>query len=188
MPTAAPIPEDEPERMAALLRYEILDTPADDRFDRIVRIAMVALGTPMAMISLIDRSRCWLKSSIGMPQTEYPRDHSICAHALVGDDVMVVPDASRDPRFFDNVFVHTGPRVRFVAVAPVITGDGRRIGAVSVCDRLPRSAIAHEQLVVLRDLAVLALDEMELHRTVASLNRGREEAFERSRVRARMVG
>ncbi len=117
---AAPIPENEGARLAALRRHAVLDTPADEIFDRLTRLASSILGTPIALISLVDESRQWFASAVGLDgHTVTHRDVSFCAHAIVGADVLVVPDATADERFRDNPLVVGDVAIRFYAGAPL---------------------------------------------------------------------
>lgn len=94
-----PIPSNEPKRLAALYRLDLLDTPPEPALDRLTRLAASALDVSFALISLIDEQRQWFKSSFGLSLREIPRNGSFCAHAIVADDVLVVADATRDQRF-----------------------------------------------------------------------------------------
>src|SRR5437660_3237533 len=113
------LPADEPERLAALQALNVLDTPPEERFDRITRVAGRLFGVPIALVSLVDASRQWFKSVQGLAERETAREVSFCGHAILGDDAFVVPDARSDPRFADNPLV-TGPlQVRFYAGQPL---------------------------------------------------------------------
>jgi phosphoribosyl 1,2-cyclic phosphodiesterase/CheY-like chemotaxis protein len=157
----ARFPADEERRVRSLQRSSMLDTGAEERFDRFTRIAAALFDVPIALISLVDRRRQWFKSRRGLDATETPRDQAFCAHAILGSDVMQVPDALVDERFADNPLVTGGPRVRFYAGAPLRLGDGSAIGTLCVIDHRPRNFDA-EQLRLLRDLAKLAEREFAL--------------------------
>jgi GAF domain-containing protein len=122
-----PIPSNEPERLAALRRLKLLDTPPEPSFDRLTRLAAKALGVPIALISLVDEKREWFKSHFGLPLREISRNDSFCAHAIVADDMLVVGDATQDQRFCDSPLVVGNPHVWFYARAPF--ADGRWAGA-----------------------------------------------------------
>ncbi len=122
-----PLPPNEARRLAALHGLAILDTPSEERFDRITRLSKRLFNVPATMISLIDANRQWFKSSIGVPSQEMPRDISFCGHAILGDDLMVVPDMLRDHRFSDNPLVTGETKVRFYAGCPLSTLDGSNV-------------------------------------------------------------
>ncbi|MCI3206900.1 sensor domain-containing diguanylate cyclase [Pandoraea capi] len=154
---------DEAERLAALRRYEILDTPPEPAFDRIVRLASHVLGTPISLISLLDESRQWFKARRGIDATHTPRSMAFCSHAILSDDVLVVPDARADRRFADNPLVTGDPNIRFYAGAPLRTPEGHRLGTLCVIDRRPRD-LDDEKRALLADLSSLVVDELELRR------------------------
>ena len=162
---SAPIPENEAERLAALRRYEVLDTPAEDAFDRIARIAAAYLKVPIALVSLVDESRQWFKARHGIDAPETPRDIAFCAHAIMEDRPLVVRNATLDPRFKDNPLVTGGPKVRFYAGAPLRTSDGFRLGTLCAIDSVARE-FTDEEEAVLVDLAQLVVDELELRRAI----------------------
>src|SRR4051794_32668002 len=108
-------PANEVQRLAALRSLNILDTPPEERFDRITKAAAQAFRVPIALVSLGDADRQWFKSKVGIDLTQVERELSFCAHAIHGDDPFVVPDASVDSRFADNPLVLGGPCVRFYA-------------------------------------------------------------------------
>ena len=128
----APIPDNERARLEALRRYAVLDTPTEESFDRFTRLASSILGTPTAIISFIDATEQWFKSTVGLSLRSTPRSRSFCAYTILADDVLVVPDASMDHRFTDNPMVVEASGVRFYAGAPLTTPDGFRIGTLSV--------------------------------------------------------
>lgn len=153
----------EAERLAALRRYEILDTPPEPAFDRIVRLASYMLGTPISLVSLIDETRQWFKAHQGIETSQTPRSMAFCAHAILGDDVFVVPDARADRRFADNPLVTGEPNIRFYAGAPLHTPEGHRLGTLCVIDRRPRT-LDDEKRALLADLSALVVDALELRR------------------------
>lgn len=148
-------------RLRAVDRYDILGTPPEEGFDRITRIASRLLGTPIALVSVLDERRQWFKSRVGLDVHETPRAHAFCAHAIRDLDVMVVDDATSDSRFRDNPLVTGDPHIRFYAGAPLRTRDGHNLGTLCVIDRAPRS-FSVEQKRLLQDLANLVMDQMEL--------------------------
>lgn len=118
-----PIPPDEQQRLAVLRSLHILDTPPEERFDRITRTAQRLFNVPIALISLIDAHRQWFKSCQGLPVSETPRGISFCGHAILADTPLIIPDALLDPRFADNPLVTGEPRIRFYAGDAADTGD-----------------------------------------------------------------
>ncbi|HEY1684269.1 MAG TPA: sensor domain-containing diguanylate cyclase [Tepidisphaeraceae bacterium] len=155
----APIPANESARLAALEKTQLLDTPLEERFERITRLVCRLLGVPRASISLVDQTRQWFKSIQGSDLTETPRQISFCAHAILEDEIMIVPDAKKDVRFADNPLV-TGPeQVIFYAGHPLKAADGSRIGVLCAIDSKPRE-FTEDDLTTLRDLAALAETEL----------------------------
>jgi phosphoribosyl 1,2-cyclic phosphodiesterase len=150
--TAAPLPPDEVERLDALRGLGVLDTAADPRFDRFTEDACTRFRVPIALITLVDRDRQWFKSHRGFDYPESPRDESFCAHAILGTEVMQVPDALADPRFAENPAVVGPPRIRFYAGAPVILSGGSRIGTLCIADHRPR-LLDDDELAELQALA-----------------------------------
>ena len=157
----APIPKDEESRLRALQSLGILDTGAEARFDRITRLAAAVFNVPVALINFVDRDRQWFKSCYGIDLRETPRDVSFCAHIVYSREIMIIPDALRDPRFADNPVVANEPRVRFYAGAPLILDDGSCVGTLCLVDIRARS-LDGSWLALLQDLRDLAL--RELHR------------------------
>lgn len=155
-----PEPETEEGRLEALRGLGILDTPAEERFDRITRLASALLGTPVSLVTLVDEDRQWFKSRVGVEQTETPRESSFCAHAMLDGAPMVVPNALEDDRFADNPFVAGPPHIRFYAGCPVVLPDGHAVGTLCVLDVRARD-LSEEQLGLLRDLADLVEEELE---------------------------
>lgn len=156
---AAPIPVNEEERLAALHALLILDTPPEQRFDRIVSFAATEFEVPIALLSLIDSDRQWFKSRHGLDVCETPREVAFCAHALQRADPLVVPDATRDARFADNPLVTGPPGIRFYVGAPLALPDGVVLGTLCIADVEPREldALDLSILSTLRDLALREL-------------------------------
>lgn len=128
----------EQERLAALRRYEILDTPPELDFDDLTGLAARVCATPIALLTLIDEERQWVKARVGLEITETPRDIAFCSYAIQQAGLFVVPDALADPRFANNPLVTEDPRIRFYAGSPLITPDGQALGTLCVIDRVPR--------------------------------------------------
>jgi len=153
---------EESKRLGVLHAYGLLDTNFEDRYDRLVRLASFMLGTPIALISLVDANRQWFKAAVGLKARETPRDISFCTHAIEGKELFVVPDATQDDRFSNNPLVTGDPNIRFYAGAPLIGFKGQAIGTLCVIDRKPRSDFTAEQQQVLRDLADTLVDLFDL--------------------------
>ncbi|MCP9777938.1 MULTISPECIES: GGDEF domain-containing protein [unclassified Cyanobium] len=158
-----PIPADESQRQRDLERLGVLNHPGDEHFERLVRLASTVLETPIALISLVDGDRQWFLAHHGIDSTETPRKMAFCAHAIAGDETLVVPDARQDPRFCTNPLVIQDPKVRFYAGTPLQSRDGHNLGTLCVIDRLPRH-FSSSQVRLLEDLAQLVLRELELRR------------------------
>ena len=151
-PVRYPIPKNEVARLATLRRYQVLDTEPEDRFDDLTRLACQICHTPIALISLVDGHRQWFKSKIGLEICQTPREVSFCAHAIMSEELFVVPDACRDPRFERNPLVVRKPHIRFYAGAPLKAPNGSNLGVLCVVDRIPRQ-MGIEQLESLRILS-----------------------------------
>ncbi|HXP73717.1 MAG TPA: PAS domain S-box protein [Stellaceae bacterium] len=163
----APVLPDEAGRLAALRRYAILDTPPDEAFDRVARLAASLFKAPIALVSFLDADRAWFKSHIGVDISEIPRDITLCARTVLSDEITLVPNAREDPAFANNPLVVGELGVRFYAGAPLITRDGYRIGVLCVVDRRPRSEFSSEDQSRLATLARLVMNELELKRELA---------------------
>ncbi len=162
------IPPDEAQRLAALRSLDILDTPPEERFDRITRLAAALLEMPIALVSLVDAERQWFKSICGLDATQTPRDIAICGHAILKDELFIVSDARADVRFADNPLVTGAPHVRFYAGRPLKTAQGDRVGTLCVVDRKPRM-LTPTQLALLEDLACIAENELNSDNRDAAL-------------------
>jgi diguanylate cyclase (GGDEF)-like protein len=157
---APEIPPDETQRLRALHTLRVLDTPAEERFDQITRMAIRLFNVPIALVSLVDAGRQWFKSRQGLDATETPRNISFCGHAILEDAVLVVEDALADERFADNPLVCSAPNIRFYAGCPLRARSGHRIGTLCLIDRVPRT-LSSEEESLLRDLAALAEQQLQ---------------------------
>lgn len=158
----------EAERLAALRSYDIIDTPAEPRFDRIARMAAQVMETPIALISFLDETRQWVKASYGLAITDVPRQLTLCHHAIEQAQVTVVENALCDLRFFNNPMVTGAPYIRFYAAVPLRNWQGHNIGTLCVLDRQPRR-IGPDQQRLLEDLAAMVIDELETRRSMLEL-------------------
>ncbi|MBL7254743.1 GAF domain-containing sensor histidine kinase [Paractinoplanes lichenicola] len=164
----APLPDNETDRLAALYALDILDSEPEQDFDDIVALASNVCGTPMSLVTLLDTDRQWFKARVGTEKTETDRDSAFCAHAVLGRDLLVVPDATKDRRFADNPLVTGEDGIRFYAGAPLVTTDGFALGTLCVVDNEPRR-LDIEQLQALRALARQVTSQMELRRHAVAL-------------------
>jgi GAF domain-containing protein len=157
--TPAPIPADEGPRIAALRELLILDTPPEERFDRVVGFASEEFDMPIVLVSLVDSDRQWFKARVGLDACETSRDISFCGHAIVRDDILVVEDALNDARFHDNPLVTGAPHLRFYAGAPLQLPGGATVGTLCMIDTKPRNLDATD-LAILGALRQLVVDEL----------------------------
>lgn len=162
-----PVPLEEALRLEALEAQKITDTPPDDSFDRIVRLACAALAAPTGALTFLEDERQWIKAKQNLPLAETARRDSFCTHTIAQDDVLVVEDATKDPRFADNPFVTCEGGVRFYAGVPLKTREGFNIGSLCIVDQIPRR-IGLREYHHLRDLAAIAVSEMELRKRAGS--------------------
>jgi signal transduction histidine kinase/ActR/RegA family two-component response regulator len=169
-PAAAGGDEGESARLQALASYELLDTPPDEHFDALARLAARLCNTPMAVITLVDDHRQWFKSKVGLQVCETPRAIAFCAHTIEGTGLFQVPDAWADVRFADNPLVTGEPRLRFYAGVPLQVDGGHRVGALAVLDNEPRrltpqqlsdlESLAHQVVVLLEERRLRVLAEL----------------------------
>jgi len=161
MAEAAIIPESESERMKAVRRYDILDTPEDGAFDRITALAARRHGVPISIISIVDEDRIWFKSHHGLPVEQIGRDAGLCASAILSNDPHILTDASTDPRSLTNPLVAGDFGLRFYAGVPLTTHDGHNLGTLCIIDKEARP-IDQAQIEDLKDLAAVVMDQLEL--------------------------
>ena len=158
---AAPLPADESNRLQALHALDILDTPPEAELDALVKAASLVCGVPISLISLVDKDRQWFKANVGLPgATETHRDLAFCAHAILQDDLMEVPDALADPRFAENGLVTGAPDIRYYAGLPLTLSNGARVGTLCVIDTVPRM-LDQTQRAVLAQLGIAATKMLE---------------------------
>jgi class 3 adenylate cyclase len=167
-----PFPSDETLRLQALHSLRMLDTPGEERFDRIVRLVTQCFETPLAAVSLVDADRQWFKSRVGMPFDQTPRRISMCGHAILQNQVMVVPDARKDMRFASSPLVVNDPMVRFYAGRP-LKSQGRNIGTLCVMDRKPRD-FGEQHIRLLDQFAILIEEQIGMLGTIEAQNRALE--------------
>ncbi len=170
-----PIPRNEADRLGALKRHYILDTPPEAALDRITALAARLFSVPISLMTLIDEARQWFKSAYGLDIRETPRDLAVCAHTICSNGVMVIPDALDDPRFRDNPLVAGEPGIRFYAGAPLTTLDGYHLGTLCVIDKIPREGLSAEQKHLLSSLAEIVMDELELRLATITASRHHAE-------------
>ena len=170
---AAADPQNELDRLIELRRYDILDTQPEPAFDLLTDIGAHVFSVPICVVSLIDRNRQWFKAKKGVAATETDRKIAFCSHAILGDDVLIVPDATCDPRFAGNPLVVGAPYIRFYAGAPLRTPNGLNLGTLCIIDLKSRN-LSDEQTSVLRGLSRLAVDELELRLKIKQL---KDEAY-----------
>jgi sigma-B regulation protein RsbU (phosphoserine phosphatase) len=155
------IPADEPARLEAIRRYDVLDTPHDGAFDRITALAARHFDVPISIVSIVDEDRIWFKSHHGLEVREIGRDPGLCASAILQDGPWVVENAEVDPRTLANPLVAGEFGLRFYAGAPLQTHDGFNLGTLCVIDMEPRE-LTPEQTETLSDMAAIVMDELEL--------------------------
>lgn len=152
-------PKDERTRLETLRSLNLLDTASEERFDRLTRLAKRLFGVPISLVSIIDADRQWFKSAQGLDAKETPRDISFCGHAILGDELFLIPNALEDARFADNPLVLGDPNIRFYAGCPLKVLNGSKLGTLCIIDREPRE-FTEEDLGLLKDLATMAEQEL----------------------------
>jgi hypothetical protein len=164
----APIPDNETQRLAALREYQILDTTAEQTYDDITALAAYLCNVPIAVISLVDESRQWFKSKLGLNEPETPRDVAFCAHAILQSEPLIVRDALKDSRFADSALVTRAPYIRFYAGFPLASPEGFALGTLCAIDRKPRQLSA-EQKQAMQSLSRQVMALLELRRVSTRL-------------------
>jgi GAF domain-containing protein len=183
------MPANEDGRVAALQKYAILDSEPEQAFDDLTLLASYICRTPIALISLIDESRQWFKSRVGITISETPRDIAFCSTAILSSEVMIVPDTLKDDRFRNHPLVVSEPNIRFYAGAPLITEEGFALGTLCVVDRIPRE-FSPEQREALKALSRMVLAQLEFRRNLMllreALNDRTKEEHERQKELRRL--
>jgi GAF domain-containing protein len=185
-----PIPKNETKRLKVLWQYDVLDTVPEEVFDNLTDLAAKICEAPIALISLVDEKRQWFKSKVGLSVDETARDRSFCSHAIMQNDLFIVPDAAQDPRFARNPMVTSDPKIRFYAGAPLVTPDGHALGTLCIIDKVPRELRSHQKQA-LRILAHHVVSQLELRRHARELTQAHQNGDERraelAKVQAEIV-
>ncbi|WP_190277547.1 GAF domain-containing protein [Adhaeribacter rhizoryzae] len=166
--TSVTIDDIELKRLQILQDYNILDTPAEREFDDLVSLAAYICDTPIALITLLTHDRQWFKARIGVSLAETPRCHSFCQYAIEQEDIMEIPDALQDIRFFQNPYVLGNPNIRFYAGSPLVNADGYKLGTLCVIDKYPRE-LTEPQKMALGTLANQVVAHLELRLKIRKL-------------------
>jgi GAF domain-containing protein len=164
----AQAPANEPQRLAALREYHILDTAPEQTYDDITTLAASVCHVPIALVSLVDQSRQWFKSKVGIDQTETAREVAFCAHAILKPEPLIVADALKDGRFADNTLVTEAPHIRFYAGFPLISPEGFALGTLCALDSKPHR-LGHEQTRAMQALSRQIMALLQLKRVSAHL-------------------
>ncbi len=151
----------EKDRLNALKRYEILDTPTDGSFERMTALAAKIFNVPIAIISLVDEDRIWFKAKAGLDVPQIDRVPGLCASAILSDEIYIIEDARHDPRTLTNPLVAGDFGLRFYAAAPLKTHDGHNLGTFCIIDKKQRY-LTDQQKQTLHDMADIAMDEIEI--------------------------
>ena len=163
------LPDNEAQRIEALLQYKILDTPAEATFDDLTQLASYICGTPVALINLVDRDRLWIKSNTGLGSLqEVPRNIAFCAHTILQSDVLIIPNTATDERFATNPLVTSDPKFRFYTGVPLQNPEGHVLGTLCTLDYVPRE-LTVEQLEALRLIGRIVVKQLEMRRNLANL-------------------
>ncbi|MDX6574016.1 MAG: phosphoserine phosphatase RsbU/P [Gaiellales bacterium] len=178
--------ENESERLAAVRRYDVLDTPPDGAFDRITSLAARLFQVPIALVTIVDHDRIWFKSHHGVGPGEIGRDPGLCASAILQEGPYVVTDAVADPRTLANPLVAGEMGLRFYAAAPLRTADGYNLGTVCVLDT-SRREVTEDEMATLGDLAAIVIDELELRRSARLLHDQEEDMLKAATSFARTL-
>ena len=161
-------PSNESERIKALSRYEILDSPPDGSFDHLTKLAATLFNVPISIISLVDHDRIWFKSHYGVDAKQIERVPGLCASAILSDEIYIIENAVEDPRTLTNPLVAGSFGLKFYAAAPLITKDGYNLGTFCIIDKKQRY-LTEEQKGILQKLADIVMDEMEIRLSARNL-------------------
>lgn len=173
----------EVERIKALRRYEILDTPPDGSFDKLAALAAKIFNVPIALITLVDRDRIWFKSRYGLENVEQiGRDPGLCASAILSNEIFIIEDAKNDPRSLHNPLVRGEFGLEYYAAFPLHTRDGYNLGTFCIIDKRKRH-ITIEQLSLLQTLSEIVMDAIELRLAARRLARENEQIIKDLRDR-----
>src|SRR5688572_6068035 len=181
------IPKNEPQRMAAVRKYEILDSPTDGAFDRVTALAARRFGVPISIISIVDHDRIWFKSHHGLEGVEQiDREPGLCASAILQDGPYILSDATKDLRSLANPLVAGDFGLRFYAGVPLQTSDGFNLGTLCVIDKQPRT-VTQDQIDDLKDLASLVIDQLEFRLSALRALEKADKELERANLLAREI-
>ncbi|CAO3424772.1 hybrid sensor histidine kinase/response regulator [Azospirillum argentinense] len=186
-PSTPPRPDNESARLDALKRYDVLDTPAEEVFDRITTLAARYFGMPIALVSLVDETRQWFKSHYGLEISCTERRLAFCAYTILEERVMVVPDAMADERFANNDLVTGPPHIRFYAGAPLVAEDRHLLGTFTVIDQRMHWDFGPDRQGDLADFAHLVMHELERRRALAQAKAARAEAQRANSAKTRFL-
>ena len=160
------IPDDDGKRLENLYSYQLLDTPFEETFDNITELTRSIFNTPIALISLVDKERVWFKSNVGMEdKREASRGTSLCALAILNDEVTVFEDALKEPCLLKNPLVVGSFGLKFYAGAPLVSERGYNIGSICIVDKKPR-AFDQEERTNLKRIAHIVMDKMEARKAL----------------------
>lgn len=165
---------EERNRLNELYHYSILDTEEEQDFNDLVKLASQICEVPISMISLVDDTRQWFKAKIGIAITETPREIAFCGHVIQGDDMFIVNDASKDPRFLENPLVTSEPFIRFYAGVPLVTSRGYKLGTLCVIDKKPNDLTSYQKSV-LELLSNQVMKLLELRLSIRQLKEAKEK-------------
>lgn len=151
----------EEERLESLYALKVLDTGVNPEIERITNLASRIFSSPIVLVSLVDKSRQWLKSKVGLNVEETPREIAFCAHAIKGSEILEIPNAAEDDRFKENPLVTGDPFIRYYCGSPLIAKDGAALGTLCIIDRVPRPPMSMGKRVLLQELTGQVMKEIE---------------------------